>query len=113
MTDDDGSVLVDATVPGGAAGSGDPARGRRGSIATSSAADGIVKATLKSGATAGEIKFLVSAKAGTFAMPTGPDLKATLVIDTPNAVTGQCGEAEFVAPACRFLSTSGRTACKL
>jgi hypothetical protein len=38
-------------------------------------------------------------------------VKATLVVDTPNAVTGQCGEAEF--GACRFLTTSGRTACKL
>jgi hypothetical protein len=114
VTDDDGSVLVDATVPGGATwivrSGARTAWIYRDKLGT---ADGIVKATLKSGVNAGEIKFLISAKTGSFAMPTGPDLKATLVLDTPNATTGQCGEAEFVAPSCRLLSTSGRTACKL
>ena len=105
MTDDDGNVLVDATVPA-RGGSCDPARTAwiyRDKLGT---ADGIVKATLKSGAC--EIKFWFG-EDGHVRDADGPD-QATLVIDTPNAVTGQCGEAEFVAPACRSVHERARRA---
>jgi len=40
---------------------------------------------------------------------------ATLVIDTPVATTGQCGEATFVDntdQACRLLSAGAKLLCK-
>jgi hypothetical protein len=113
VTDDDGTLAVDATVPGGptwivrtGARTAWIYRDKLGSAA------GIVKVVMKTLASGGEIKFLVSAKKGAFDMPIGPNLKATLVVDTPNATTGQCGEATFVAPACRIFPANGRVVCK-
>jgi hypothetical protein len=113
VTDADGTVAVDATVPGGATWivrtGARTAWIYRDKLGT---ADGIVKVALKTVSAPGEIKFLVSAKKGAFALPVGPDVTATLVVDTPMAITGQCGEATFVDPACRIFPANGRLVCK-
>jgi hypothetical protein len=47
--------------------------------------------------------------------PAGSPVTATLVIDTPVATTGQCGEATFVDntdQACRLLAACAKLLCK-
>src|SRR5262249_19725221 len=59
-----------------------------------SSVDGIAKASLKS-LVPGQIKYTIVGKNGSYLPPAGSPVKASLVIDTPVATTGQCGEATF------------------
>jgi hypothetical protein len=113
VTDGTGATAVDATIPGGSpwitngAGTAWIYRDRTGAV------DGITKAVLKS-RTPGEIKFTVVGKNGTYGLPTEPTVRATLVIDSPNATTGQCGESTYTTgqdQQCKFLP-GGRIVCK-
>ena len=60
----------------------------------------------------GHIKFIVGGKQGSYTvLPNEIPVKGTIVIDSPMASNGQCGEAVFPdagGPTCAF-STSGST----
>ena len=48
------------------------------------------------------------------ATPADLPLRATLVLDTPNATTGQCGEATFPGPSpvCTFTASGSTLSCR-
>jgi hypothetical protein len=48
------------------------------------------------------------------ATPADLPLRATLVLDTPNATTGQCGEATFPGPSpvCTFTASGSTLRCR-
>jgi len=65
----------------------------------------------------GLLRFLVSGRHGTYGVsPAEMPLKGTLVIDSPVARTGQCGELLFTgsapAPHCAFNTKHGTLRCK-
>jgi hypothetical protein len=114
LVSDESGVVVDALVPGGTpswrATLGRPVwiyRDRLGAF------DGITKVSLKE-RLPGEIKFTVQGKLGTYGRPLPPTVKATLVIDSPLATTGQCGESTYTdgqTSFCKFIGTD-RVNCK-
>jgi hypothetical protein len=64
--------------------------------------------------TPGVFKFKVRAKNGAFPTSTGEvPLGATVVIDTPIAASGQCGEVTFPSAArCKFNPSLSSVSCK-
>ncbi len=61
---------------------------------------------------AGLLTFAVVGRHGTYAPPAGLPLKATLVIDSPLASTGQCGETAFGAASCVFNGSGSTLRCR-
>lgn len=78
--------------------------------------NGITRATLRAiPSQPGKYRFAIRGKNGTYpVIPANLPLVGTLVIDTPFATTGQCGEAKFnVAPlACTVVSRGRTIRCK-
>jgi hypothetical protein len=78
--------------------------------------NGINKVSLGlSSKTPGLAKFQVGGKNSTYAPianPTDIPLKATLIIDVPNATTGQCGETNYLAGNCLFVSGGNTVKCQ-
>ena len=78
---------------------------------------GIKKVVIKdrSGRTPGLLKFAVVGKLGSYPVAT-PPVHAVLVVDSPFATTGQCGEAFFPGPppgpACTFTPGGTSLRCK-
>ena len=69
------------------------------------------------GTTPGKLKFVVIGRHGSYAMsPASMPLKGTMIIDSPLATTGQCGEALFPGPApaphCAFNPSRSTLRCK-
>ena len=64
----------------------------------------------------GHIKFGVNGKTGSYAVaPNEIPVKGTIVIDSPMASNGQCGEATFPdagGPTCAFTTSGGTLKCK-
>jgi hypothetical protein len=126
LNDDTGAVVLDAILPGGAYNAatrvGWKANGAGTSWLYKNAGNpvpligGIIKVSLKKQKTPGLFKFSISGKNGSYAVP-GANLPVTgtLVIDSPFAATGQCGEAFFPGPppvpSCT-LSPTGTLKCK-
>ena len=120
--DPDGEAVLDATIPGGAYN----AALRYGWKATSAGwkyrnvgrivppIQGINAITLtKDKNVPGRIKFLITGKKGFY--PVFPDeipLKVSMVIDSPYAQTGQCGEALLTSLECRFDTGSTKLQCE-
>ena len=112
---DENSVVVDATVPGGALWSGGNPRpvwiyrDRAGTV------EGITKVVVKERTPgSGELRFSVQGKLGTYGTPMPPTVKATLVIDSPIATTGQCGESTYTdgdVASCKFVGAD-RVLCR-
>ncbi len=100
------AAILDVTIPGGAfdpgTGVGWKTNAGHSSFKYSNPAgvQGITKVVYKlSTRTAGEVKFAVTGKRGSFAaVPADLPLKGTFVLDAPIATTGQCGEAKFPGP---------------
>jgi hypothetical protein len=108
-------VAVDALVPGGPswkASTGRPVWIYRDRLGTF---DGITKVALKERTPgSGELKFTVQGKLGTYLKPVPPIVKATLVIDSPIAASGQCGESTYTEgtlSSCKFVGAD-RVLCK-
>ncbi|TME74564.1 MAG: hypothetical protein E6I48_09045 [Chloroflexi bacterium] len=101
-------VPLDATVPGGL-GWGDSGGGwvYRDPVGANG---GITRVVLRQiGATPGALAFDIKGKRARFPDLVGVlPLKVSVVIDSPTAVTGQCGE-EYVRTALCALNSSGRT----
>jgi len=75
---------------------------------------GIARVVLKgSPGRPGFRRFLVIGRHGNFAMAPGRlPLKVTLVIDSPLATRGQCGETVFPASSCTFNAAGGTLSCR-
>jgi hypothetical protein len=127
ITDSTGATPVDVTIPAGVydtltrTGWRVNGSGTAWTFKTSNTAlaNGIVKAQLKAiPSTPGKYKVSVKGKDGTYAVDTANlPLVGTIVIDPPNAATGQCGEAQFTAtppakPSCVAASGGKTVKCK-
>ncbi len=124
--DSTGAIVLDATIPGGAynptTGAGWRANGalttyqykNKGKAVPLIA--GITKVKLQKKSTPGLIRFGVRGKKGTYPVTPGViPLKASLVIDSPQATTGQCGESTFTPPdpgTCAFNSNGTSLQCR-
>ncbi len=126
VNDATGAVVLDAIIPGGAYNTANRAGWKANGAGTAwtyknagspvPLISGITKVSLKKQKTPGLFKVSISGKAGSYAV-SGSNLPvvATLVIDSPFAASGQCGEAFFPGPppvpSCT-LSASGALKCK-
>jgi len=125
VTDQQDNVVVDANLPGGAY---DPVtkigwalnpNGTRATYRNLSPAplSGVFRAVVASTKVPGDLKVIVKGRRSHYPVqiPQLP-LRATLVIDTPKADGGQCGEAQWPGPAptprCVVAKTGARVACK-
>ena len=100
-----GTPPVDVTIPGGAAWTGGAARAVWIYRDKLGSAGGVTRVVIKGKPGTGDLRFSVRGRLGSYAMPTGPNLTATLVVDSPVAATGQCGEIAYGA--------DGLSSCKL
>ena len=99
-------AILDVTIPGGALDAATHIGWRSNRAKTSfrysnpAGLQGITKVIIKlSAKQPGLIKFRVIGKKGSFpVLPADLPVKGTLVIDSPIAKTGQCGEALFPGP---------------
>ena len=77
---------------------------------------GIVRVGLKlSQRSPGLIQFRVKGKGGSWPVVLSHlPLRATLVIDAPNATSGECGNADFsgLAPTCSFKGSGSSVRCR-
>jgi hypothetical protein len=98
ITDAAGSAVLDVTVPGGA---GWTTHSTSWSYRNTAGVGGIKKVSVKqSTSVAGQLKFRVSGDAASLSVaPTSLPLTATIVVDVPMAVSGQCAEEPFTGPA--------------
>jgi hypothetical protein len=119
-----GALLFDATIPGGFYNS-NTKRGwvlnRTGTTATyrdrnlfvTPLISGINRFAIATSAkTVGLVKVAVAGKLSNYTVPTGQYVKVTVVIDSPVATTGQCGDISYPGPAptpACVLSTNGKT----
>ncbi len=115
VTTANGGTLVDVTIPG----VGGWKTGMRGwSFRSKTGVNGITSAKLKGTAhVAGLFKVALKGKNLTLAPTPGQlPLTATVVIDTPLAASGQCGETSFSgpppAPICTFDTAATSLRCK-
>jgi hypothetical protein len=121
-----GAVVFDTTLPMGAyssvAKTGWKANATRtkftykNSGAPTPLIDGINKASVGlSTKTPGLAKFSVGGKNGSYGPIVLGDLplKGTIVIDVPNATTGQCGETNFASGNCSVVSAGNTVKCQL
>jgi hypothetical protein len=110
VTDTTGTNVVDTTIPGGTGWKVNQA-GTRWRFRNPSGVDGIVKVRIGAKKSSpGTLKFSVKGRKGSFAVATTAlPLKGTMVIDSPFATTGQCGEA---TPPCRVVGNGKTILCK-
>jgi hypothetical protein len=111
LVDGHGGAVLDATIPGGA---GWKAAGTRWRYRNPSGLLGIIKVRIGSRrARPGTLKFNVVGKKASFPVAPGAvPVKGTIVIDSPLARTGQCGETAFSAAACTFNSSGSSLRCR-
>jgi hypothetical protein len=110
VTDATGLDVVDVTIPGGAGWKTAP-NGNRWRFSSIAGVGGIMKVRIAQKATApGTLKFSVRGKNGSWTVASnGLPVKGTLVIDSPTATTGQCGEA---TPPCRIIGNGRTVLCR-
>jgi hypothetical protein len=118
ITDETGGEVLDVLVPGGAfdaaARNGWMARGG-GSVfiyrdRRPITVEGITKVVLKQ-TSAGDLRFVIVGRDGTYLAPQGDAVVASLILDPPVDTAGQCGDAVFSSGEC--ISRAGtRLTCK-
>jgi len=108
LLDDAGANVLDVIVPGGA-GWKTSRSGNSWRYRNAAGPGGIVRVSLKHRAkTPGTLKFRVVGRSESLPVTRARvPVKGTLVVDTPLAQTGQCGETRYDGGRCRF-SRSGR-----
>ena len=122
IDDADGSSMLDAIVPGGfdattGVGWKRNKRNTAWRYRNPTGFESIVKIRIRGKRkTPGSLKFVVIGQNGTYPMsPTRMPGRGTMVIDSPFATTGQCGEALFSvapAPSCAFKAHGRTLTCK-
>ena len=123
-------TVLDATIPGGAynsvtkvgwkVNSSHTTWNYRNAGTSTPLISGINKVVIKDRSTKspGLVQFSVGGKNGSYPVPPSKiPVKGTIVIDSPKAMTGQCGEATFpgpppAIPACIFYSSGATLKCK-
>ncbi len=108
--------MLDAIIPGGAGWTSNRA-GTAWRYRNPGEAHGITMARIRMLSVPGLLSFVVSGKHGAYGVsPAEMPLKGTLVIDSPIAQTGQCGELLFTgvapAPHCAFNAKHSAMRCK-
>jgi hypothetical protein len=99
LDDAQGAHLLDAIIPGGSGWKANPA-GTSWRYRNPAGLLGITKVRIRSHPGTGQFRFAVVGKSGSYrAAANGMPLKGTIVIDSPIARTGQCGEMLFPGPA--------------
>jgi len=116
LTDAQGGTMLDAILPSGAGWKSNRA-GTAWRYHNSGEAHGIILVRIRRLSTPGLLSFQVSGKHGAYGVsPAAMPLKGTLVIDSPVAQTGQCGELVFAGPAptphCAFNTKHSTLRCK-
>lgn len=116
----DGSVLVDATIPGGAYNSATTIGWKRNSSGSSfrytnnsfMPLAGIKQAVVRN--KSGKVKFVI--KAFNTSLPVASEtevpLRGTIILTPPTSSNGQCGETAFVGRGCSFASGTSAVICK-
>jgi hypothetical protein len=112
-----GTTILDTTIAGGN-GWKTNATGTAWLWRNPAGNSGIIKVRLKTRSSKpGQLRFSVTGKNGSFPVaPADAPVKATLVIDSPLATTGQCGEVVFPgpspSPSCTFTPSGSTLRCK-
>ena len=124
VTDASGTTVLDVTIPAGFDGStgvGWRANGSGTSFLYKNSGKatpligGITKITVKRGKTAGEFRFSVLAKNGSYVLPTTLPVTGTFILSPPYASSNQCGDAVFPgagSPSCAYVPPAGTVKCK-
>jgi hypothetical protein len=124
VTDATSGTVLDATIPAGfdaGSGVGWRANGSATSFVyknngkVTPLIDGISKISVKRGKTAGEFRFSVAGKNGSYALPATLPVTGTFILTPPYASSNQCGDAVFpgpASPACAFVPPVGTVKCK-
>jgi hypothetical protein len=125
IQDNAGGTILDALIPGGAydalTKTGWKVNGSGTTFTYKSPTPGvlgIVKVRVKiSSKDPNLVSFQAQGKTGSYPVsPSQIPLKGTMVIDSPTAETGQCGEATFPGPSpipyCRFNGSGSTVVCK-
>src|SRR5207244_6689453 len=116
LTDALDRSALDAIIPGGAGWTSNRA-GTAWRYRNPAAAHGITKVRIRMLSARGLLRFRVSGRHATYGVASAEmPLKGTLVIDSPIAQTGQCGELLFPGPApsphCAFTASRGTLRCR-
>ncbi|HEV7733729.1 MAG TPA: metallophosphoesterase [Candidatus Binatia bacterium] len=127
MTDAAGGTILDTTVPAGAydalTRAGWTVNGAGTAFTYKNAGttvplnDGIYKVSFKRQGAVGQYKFTIVGKNGTYPVPpTALPITATVIVDTPQATTGQCADAIFPgpkpAPTCTIDASGNTVKCR-
>jgi hypothetical protein len=107
-----GGAFLDVTLPGG---TGWKANKKKTSFRFKSASGvgGIRSISLKTSPKhSGRVQFKVTGKSVGIANPTVLPVKGTLVIDSPLAMTGQCGETGFSSTSCKRNKKGSTLTCR-
>jgi hypothetical protein len=110
VTDAAGGTSIDAIIPGSTLWKANGTETTWTYRDSSGAVAGINKVVLRRHR--GMIKFVIQGRDGTYPKPTLPGVTATLVIDSPLATTGQCGEATFVTGQCTSTGGGAKLTCR-
>jgi hypothetical protein len=110
ITDATGTNVVDVIIPAGAGWKAN-APGTRWRFKSASGVSGITKVRVAEKASApGTLRFSVKGAKGSFVVAASAlPLKGTFVVDSPLAMTGQCGEA---TPPCRVVANGKTILCR-
>jgi len=116
LTDVQGRNMLDAIIPGGA-GWTTNAAGTAWRYDNPGGVLGIAKVRIRGLSTSGRLRFLVIGRHGSYGVsPAELPMKGTMVIDSPVARTGQCGEMLFPGPApaphCAFNASRSFLRCR-
>jgi len=116
LTDAQGGSMLDAIIPGGAGWTSNRA-GTAWRYRNPGEAHGITLVRIRLLSAPGLLSFQVIGKHGAYGLsPAAMPIKGTLVIDSPVAQTGQCGELLFAGPApaphCAFNASRRTLRCK-
>jgi hypothetical protein len=108
--------VLDAIVPGGEGWKANK-KGTKWRYKSTTNPDGIRKIKMKLGRRNPVLKFTVKAKPGTFPVSEADlPLLGTFIVDSPMAMTGQCGEAEFPGTdkknRCTLATSGKKVKCK-
>jgi len=116
LSDAQGGSMLDVIIPDGAGWTSNRA-GTAWRYRNPGEAHGITLVRIRLLSAPGLLNFQVSGKHGSYGVsPAAMPLKGTLVIDSPVAQTGQCGELLFAGPApaprCAFNASRRTLRCK-
>jgi hypothetical protein len=114
LVDDAGANVLDVTIPGGTGWKTSKSGKSWRYTNPAGGPGGIYKVRLKHQVKKpGTLKFRVLGRSGTLAVTRARiPVKGTLIVDSPMAQTGQCGETPYDVSRCRFSRSGGTLRCR-